>query len=115
MSDPITVDVGGVWDYGAWEVRFDAEAEAYWSKQARWEVPEGGVWPAGHYVADWSDHPCPHAGNIRELPPYHPEHHPDEKRREWTVPRVVVAYNEAGFSSTGVCMDCILDWAKSNA
>jgi hypothetical protein len=27
----------------------------------------------------------------------------------WTCPRVVVAYNEGGNGSTGVCLDCLIE------
>lgn len=30
----------------------------------------------------------------------------------WICPRVVVANNEGGFNSTGVCLDCILEGAS---
>ena len=35
----------------------------------------------------------------------------DRHRKEviWTCPRVVVAFNEGGYNSTGVCLDCILE------
>ena len=33
--------------------------------------------------------------------------------RVWICPRVVVAYNEGGFNSTIVCLDCILDAVTS--
>jgi hypothetical protein len=111
---PVTVDVGGVWEGNSWEVQFNVGSDAYWSKRARWDVPKGGVWADGHYAADWSEFPCPHCFDIKELPPYRPDFHPDEKRRGWTVPRVVVMWNEAGHATTGVCLDCILDWAKFN-
>ena len=29
--------------------------------------------------------------------------------RTWICPRVVIAKNEAGYNSTGVCLDCILE------
>lgn len=32
-----------------------------------------------------------------------------ESRPTWVCPHVVVAYNEGGYASTGVCFDCIRD------
>lgn len=37
------------------------------------------------------------------------------EERVWVCPRVVVAYNEGGYASTGVCLDCILDAAAELA
>lgn len=31
----------------------------------------------------------------------------------WTCPRVVIAQNEGGYNSTGVCLDCILEAADA--
>lgn len=35
------------------------------------------------------------------------------EERVWICPRVVVAYNEGHCNSTGLCLDCILDVAKT--
>src|SRR6185436_11775479 len=35
------------------------------------------------------------------------------EERVWTCPRVVIAENEAGHNSTGVCLDCILEAAAA--
>jgi hypothetical protein len=32
---------------------------------------------------------------------------------QWIVPRVVVGQNEGGFNSVGICLDCILEAAKT--
>jgi ribosomal protein L37AE/L43A len=34
-------------------------------------------------------------------------------RKIWICPTVVIAKNEGGHNSTGVCLNCILDGAKS--
>ena len=31
----------------------------------------------------------------------------------WICPKVVIAENEGGYNSTGVCLDCIIESAKS--
>jgi hypothetical protein len=33
----------------------------------------------------------------------------------WICPRVVIAQNESGYNSTGVCLDCILEAADAIA
>lgn len=69
----------------------------------------GGVWEESEWRIEYDhevifpepdEEPCPHGVDI-ELDD------PDQAR--WSVPRVVVATNEGGFNSTGVCLDCILD------
>lgn len=73
--------------------------------ETKFEV--GGVWEEAAwrivygYEVDrpWSDQVrCPHCADTPS---------------GWMVPRVVVATNESGFNSTGVCLDCILDAAKT--
>lgn len=94
MSDATaTIERHEVGDYGEgipWEVQYD-------------------------YVIDHNEwNLCPHVTNVsREA------HEPgkplrDDPPRNWmvtrfTVPRLVVAYNEGGYAATGVCLDCILD------
>jgi len=34
-------------------------------------------------------------------------------KKQWICPAVVVAYNEGGHNSTGVCLHCIIEAAKS--
>lgn len=79
---------GALWDDNGWEIHHHAEVR-------KWE---------GHL-------PCKHASAI----------HTKEQRRAdgstysvecWIIPRAVVAYNEGGYCTTGVCMDCILEAAK---
>jgi hypothetical protein len=35
-----------------------------------------------------------------------------EFEKKWVVPRVVIAANDGGYNSTGVCLDCILEAAE---
>ena len=35
------------------------------------------------------------------------------KLYSWICPRVVIAYNESGYNSTGVCLDCIIEAEKT--
>ena len=32
---------------------------------------------------------------------------------KWTCPRVIVADNEGGYNSTGICLDCVLEAFRS--
>jgi hypothetical protein len=81
--------VGGQWENAAWEIVHNAIVS---------------MWSGGS--------PCPHCGK----PFTQFGHHTNGKRfdsQHWICPRVVVAYNEGGFSSTGVCLDCILEAAHA--
>jgi hypothetical protein len=51
--------------------------------------------------------PCKHCHSERVIT------HECYTETVWTCPRVVVATNEAGHNSTGVCLDCILEAARS--
>lgn len=107
-GEPVTIPVGGVWEGPAWEIQYNYENSTYVSIEAG-------------RVSHGDDLPCPHSVDLHEDPPkVYPA---DERSRSypvteittrWTVPRVVVATNEGGYATTGVCLDCILDWAKEN-
>lgn len=83
------------------------------------EFEEGCMWEGDpwfvetdHTCSSFSGKPCKHC---------HSEHDVIHERfdkstyttREWICPRVVVAVNEAGYNSTGVCLDCILEAAAT--
>lgn len=108
VREPTEFDIGGVWDDSEWRIFYDDEADSYISiREGQDSLPP-------------SPKRCPHATNIREDPPVV---HPGDPERgvvdvtevvtRWVVPRVVVATNEGGYNSTGVCLDCILDAAKT--
>lgn len=75
---------GAMWEGGPWKLVADRECSAY----------GGGK-------------PCPHCHSARDK-----VHTRLDKSTYtepvWTCPRVVIAYNEGGYNSTGVCLDCIL-------
>jgi len=80
--------VGGMWEYATWRVDFDSVISEFFD------------------VA-----PCPHCHSdqiVTHTNPYGSTEH----NRQWICPRVVVAENEAGCNTTGVCLDCILEAAK---
>jgi hypothetical protein len=83
-------DIGGMWEFRAWSIELDVEIED-------------------------DTLPCPHCRQTYEEPrknwdtaiaPRLPKH-------KWVCPRVVVAMNEGGHGSTGVCLDCIVAAAKT--
>lgn len=55
---------------------------------------------------------CPHMGE-----PFEVEHVRGDgstyRNKHVVCPRVVVGTNEGGYSSTGICLDCILEAAKT--
>lgn len=82
------ISKGGLWQYQEWEIHHNKEI-------TRWQ----GL------------NPCEHASDIYTRK--HPGHGSSPETLEhWTVPRVLVAYNEGGYASTGICLDCILEAAK---
>ena len=79
-----------MWEGSPWIIEFDFECSAY-----------GG------------GEPCSHCHSDREIT--HTRYHDDSTytERVWICPRIVIAYNEGNFNSTGVCLDGILDAADS--
>lgn len=75
-----------------------------------WESPE---WEVSY------DYECSSYGGGRTCKHCTPTYHVDKTRGDgsvynqdelkWNCPRVVVAKNEGGYNSTGVCLDCILE------
>jgi transposase-like protein len=81
-----TSRVGDMWEGYGWEIQADVECSEY----------GGGV-------------PCPHCHSDRVVHTSGSAHRNETNERKWVCPRVVVAYNEAPFNSTGVCLDCLLE------
>jgi len=81
-------DVGCMWEGGPWTIELNCECSEY-----------GGE-------------PCEHCQDVHVKT--HVRHHDKSEYIEkvWTCPRVVVATNEGGHDSTGVCLDCILEAAE---
>jgi hypothetical protein len=83
-TNEVTFAEGGMWEEAEWRIRFHEEV----------------------FIIDGAK-PCRHCSPI--FTKYDPAF-----KRTWdmfTCPRVVVAVNEGGDSSTGVCLDCILEAA----
>jgi hypothetical protein len=78
---------GCMWEGGEWEIRLNEQCSGF-----------GGGVPCKHCVDDRTvDKPNAYGGTYKE--------------RLWTCPAVVVAMNEGGHNSTGVCLDCLLEAA----
>ena len=98
MSDERTIDfeIGGMWEHTGWEIHLDV------------------------HMNDSDIDLCPHSiviepGNVRWETRRSYDGTDITEPKQWIVPRVVVAYNEGSFNSTGICLDCILDAAKSSS
>lgn len=81
------IERGGMWEDSEWEIHFDEECSGD------------------------KDMMCPHCHSFRVL--VKPTAYPP-RTYDWPVficPRVVVARNEGGCNTTGVCLDCILEAA----
>ena len=66
---------------------------------------EGGLWDNKEWnicfdVSISRDNHCRHCRENDD---------PADKYEEFICPRVIVAYNEGGCASTGVCLDCVLE------
>jgi hypothetical protein len=80
---------GCMWEGGSWEIHLNYECS---------ELGGG--------------EPCKHCGpiTIKENQRF------DDSiwfEKVWICPRIVVAANEGGYNSTGVCLDCILEAAAT--
>lgn len=86
-----------------------------------WEGPNWKIVLMGHHTYD--EDTCPHAikinpGDDRWVNPLRPGQtarpngtlpSKEDIEGQFLIPRVVVAYNEGGYCTTGVCLDCILE------
>ncbi len=99
--------VGGMTAFG---IPIRVEAELPKTPRPALIIPIGGMWEDASWEIHFDDLvtaeytiPCPHC------------HSPQKNEYGWDVvvcPRVIVASNEGGYNSTGVCLDCVLDAAK---
>ena len=78
---------GCMWEGGPWEIRFDEKCSEM-----------DGNKPCRHCFSKEIVTTCAWGGSVDSI---------------WVCPRVVVAYNEGHYASTGVCLDCILEAAKT--
>lgn len=87
--DDIEVEEGCLWEGGSWRLSFNHI------------VQEGGIMQ-----------PCPHCVD-RHIHRHTRSDHSTWDDVVWIAPRVVIAYNEGGCNTTGVCLDCILTHVKA--
>ncbi len=97
---PLRWPVGGLWEDDEITIEFD--------------VPVSRLVGGSIYARLGRDFgaPCPHAMSVSREPAK--DGGRDCEQESWTVPRVVVAHNEAGHASTGVCCDCLADALASH-
>jgi hypothetical protein len=75
-----------------------------------WEEPEWEMWfdkacsPVGGGKA------CKHCKALEDI-----KTNGWTETNRWSCPRVIVVWNEGGYSSTGVCADCVLEALKDEA
>ena len=81
----LTFTEGCMWDGGNWEIRINHECSSF-----------GG------------GEPCKHCHSKKELPKPN-AYGGTYSQQTWICPRVIVAYNEGGYNSVGICLDCILE------
>lgn len=84
----VIINGGGMWENAKWEIHYDEEC------------------------SEFNDViPCPHCHSDRSERHFNWDKTHSWDERHWVCPRVVVAYNEAGCDTTGVCLDCIIEAA----
>ncbi len=73
------------------------------------EFPEGGIWDNGVWSIQFDRNAGPpYLELCRHCRPV------DGRKQSHVCPKVVVAQNEGGHNSTGVCLDCILEAAREH-
>jgi len=80
-------DEGVMWEENPWMISTDYECSAYGGNPCKHCHPST---PKIHTRSDGSTF----------------------EEQMWICPCIVIAYNEAGYNSTGVCLDCILEAAE---
>lgn len=70
---------------------------------AMWDEP---AWTIAYDKECYSSRggPCKHCKEVRKLE--------NSTVVVWTCPRVAIGFNESGYCSTGLCVDCIIEKAK---
>ena len=80
---------------------------------------DGSMWEGGGFTID-TNHICSQYGDGEMCKHCHSKTVIVHKRHDgttynedtWTCPKVVIATNEGGHNSTGVCLDCIMEASK---
>jgi hypothetical protein len=83
------IELGGVWEYNWWEIYHNYRVtDTYHMKPCK-------------HCFDFATIKCQSFDGTKY------------EEESWVCPRVVVAYNEGGHNTTGVCMDCIAEEFKN--
>lgn len=80
----LNIPMGGMWEYSEFEIQFNYNCSSLSGAK-----------------------PCKHCHTIEDDNRFINE-------KSWVCPKVVIAANEGGYNSTGVCLDCIIEAAKEN-
>lgn len=72
---------------------------------------DGCMWEGGGFSIN-TDYECSEMGGGKMCQHCHSKETKD-KTTVWICPKVVIASNEGGYNSTGVCLDCIIEAAQS--
>ena len=90
-SNKVKFEIGGMWEEQEWEIFVNHECQSM-----------GGGEPCKHCSSPkrrkWGE-------NAWDKSPLYDTF--------WICPRVVVGINEGGYSSTGICLDCIIEAATT--
>lgn len=74
---------------------------------ARMTFKIGGMWESPEWEVlfnkkvEYSHKPCTHCTDIKI--------DPKTDCKTWRCPRIIKVYNEGGYNSTGLCLDCVLE------
>lgn len=86
-----------------------------------YEFKDGSMWEGGGFSIE-TDYECSKNGGGEMCKHCHSEKITEHKtaydgttyfKKLWICPRVVIAENEGGCNSTGVCLDCIIEAAAT--
>ena len=88
MPHKFTFEHGCMWEGGEWIIDIDHECSSF-----------GGGMPCKHCHSKQTKHkPNAYGGTYSQ--------------EVWICPTVIIAANEGGYNTTGVCLQCVLDAAK---
>jgi len=88
----------------------EQEPAATFPEGGMWEHAQWELWEEVECSASGGQHPCRHCHSERKEGKLLPNGNPASPSDwTWICPRVVVAYNEGGCNTTGVCADCIVE------
>ena len=78
----------------------------------KYKFKEGCMWEGGPFIIE-TNYECSEYGGGNMCKHCHSKRNKKDSEIVWTCPRVVIAENEGGFNSTGVCLDCIIEASET--